>query len=217
MPRGIFITFEGGEGTGKTTQIRLLENYLHALGHDVLVSREPGGTPFAEAVRGVLLDPRHTPDGLSEYFLLAACRRNHVRTLLRPALESGKIVLCDRFSDSSVVYQGIVRGIGIDVVENIDRLATDGLTPDLTFVIDLDPVDALPRVHARNATTDTKENRLDDEPETFHRQVRAGFLQLAKIHRQRIRMIDGNAERDEVHLSIVKALPKELGKKCRFR
>ncbi len=210
MERGYLITFEGGEGTGKSTQIRLLEHDLRSKGHNVLVSREPGGTPLAEAIRGVLLDPQHTPDGLSEYFLLAACRRNHVRTLLRPALDDGKIVLCDRFSDSSVVYQGIVRGVGIEVIENIDRLTTDGLSPDLTLLIDVDPVEALPRVYARNATTNSSGNRLDNEPETFHHQVRSGFLQLAKSHPQRMRIIDGGAKIDEVHRRIIDTLPEVL-------
>ncbi|MCU0304721.1 MAG: dTMP kinase, partial [Thermoanaerobaculales bacterium] len=139
MHDGFFITFEGGEGTGKTTQIRRLAAHLEGLGRAVVVTREPGGTPVAEAARAVLLDPALAPDGLTELFLLEAARRDHVERVIRPALEGGGVVLSDRFADSSTVYQGIVRGLGEELVIRLNRLATGDLEPDLTLVLDLDP------------------------------------------------------------------------------
>ena len=143
MPRGYFITFEGGEGTGKTTQLGLLDDWLRTLGHTTVVTREPGGTDFAEAVRALLLDPELEPDGVSEIFLLEAARRDHVERVIRPALGDGSVVLCDRFTDSSLVYQGFVRDLGWDRVAELNRLATGGLDPDLTLVLDMDPEAAL--------------------------------------------------------------------------
>jgi dTMP kinase len=179
MSRGWFITFEGGEGTGKSTQLGLLNDWLTTLGHTTVVTREPGGTSLAEAVRALLLDPELEPDGLSEIFLLEASRHDHVERVIRPAVEKGAVVLCDRFTDSSLVYQGLVRGLGWDEVTRLNRLATGGLEPDLTLVFDMDPEAALARAHRRNSEGSARESRLDDEPAQFHRRVREGFLELA--------------------------------------
>ena len=152
MSRGWFITFEGGEGTGKSTQLGLLDEWLRTLGHTTVLTREPGGTALGEAVRALLLDPDLEPDGVSEIFLLEASRRDHVERVIRPALEDGTVVLCDRFTDSSLVYQGVVRGLGWDRVAELNRIATGGLEPDLTLVFDMDPEQALARARSRNSS-----------------------------------------------------------------
>ena len=210
MERGWFVTFEGGEGTGKSTQVARLRDHLLGLGLEVVVTREPGGTALAEAVRAVLLDPAYEPDGLTEIFLLAAARHEHVERVIRPALERRAAVLCDRYTDSSAVYQGMVRGVGEEVVARINRLATGALEPDLTIVLDVEPAQALPRAHCRNADTDLNESRLDDEPVAFHTRVRKGFLRLARQHPDRVQVVDASGDPDVVFKRIVAVLPAEL-------
>jgi dTMP kinase len=210
MPRGYFITFEGGEGTGKSTQLMLLNDWLGTLGHTVVVTREPGGTRLAEAVRALLLDPELEPDGLSEIFLLEAARRDHVQRVIRPAIDDGSVVLCDRFTDSSLVYQGLVRELGWDEVAGLNRLATGGLDPDLTLVFDMDPEAALARAHSRNSEGASRESRLDDEPAEFHRRVREGFLDLAYREPDRVQVIDAVGSPEEVFARVHPVLPEDL-------
>jgi dTMP kinase len=210
MQRGWFITFEGGEGTGKTTQIGSLAGHLESRGHVVIVTREPGGTPVAEAARAVLLDPALEPLGLSELFLLEAARHDHVERVIRPALARGEVILCDRYADSSTVYQGMVRGIGVERVEELNELATGGLNPDLTLIFDLDPEAGVSRARSRNAEGDGSESRLDDEPAEFHRCVREGFLRLAVRYPHRVRVIDATGEPETVFDRLVAELPEEL-------
>jgi len=210
MIKGWFISFEGGEGTGKSTQIELLAEHMRARGLMVVVTREPGGTPVAEAARALLLDPAMEPDGLTELFLLEAARRDHVQRVIRPALELGRVVLCDRFADSSVVYQGLVRGVGVDRTIDLNRIATDGLEPDLTVVLDLDHESGLQRARARNADGDGAESRLDDEPNAFHQRVREGFLELAEASPNRFRVVAADGEPDEVFARILRVIPEEL-------
>jgi dTMP kinase len=150
----------------------------------VVVTREPGGTALAEAVRALLLDPARDIDGLTEIFLLEAARHDHVERVIRPALLRGAVVLCDRFADSSWVYQGVVRGLGEELVERLNLLATGGLEPDLTLVLDMEPRAALGRALDRNSATSSRESRLDDEPPAFHEGVRRGFHRLAGRRRQ---------------------------------
>ena len=210
MSRGYFITFEGGEGTGKSTQIGLLNDWLTTLGYTTVITREPGGTKFAEAVRALLLDPELEPDGVSEIFLLEASRHDHVERVIRPAIEDGAVVLCDRFTDSSLVYQGLVRGLGWDEVAALNRLATGGLDPDLTLVFDMDPEAALTRAHTRNSEGSSRESRLDDEPAGFHRRVREGFLELAERKPDRVRVIDADGSPEKVFARIHAVLPEAL-------
>jgi len=210
MPRGWFITFEGGEGTGKSTQIRLLTEHLRARGRVVVVTREPGGTPVAEAARAVLLDPGLEPDGLSELFLLEAARHDLVEAVIRPALECGEVLLCDRYADSSIVYQGMVRGVGEALTAELNRIATGGLQPDLTIVLDLDHESGVERARSRNAEGDGSESRLDDEPAAFHRRVREGFLSLAEREPARIRVVSADGGPEEVFERILAALPEGL-------
>ena len=210
MQRGWFITFEGGEGTGKTTQIRTLAEHFEARGKTVIVTREPGGTPVAEAARAVLLDPALDPMGLSELFLLEAARHDHVEKVIRPALDRSEVVLCDRYADSSTVYQGMVREIGIDQVEELNDLATGGLDPDITIILDLDPEAGVARARSRNATGDGSESRLDDEPVEFHQRVREGFLRLSVLYPHRVRVVDAIGDPDAVFARLLAALPEEL-------
>jgi dTMP kinase len=204
--RGTFITLEGGEGTGKSTQVERLADWLRHGGREVVVTREPGGTPLAEAVRSVLLDPDHDPDGLVELFLLEAARRDHTERVVRPALEAGAVVVCDRYADSSTVYQGMVRGVGVAEVERLNRIATGGLEPDRTVVFDLDPREGLARARRRNATGDGSSTRLDDEPDPFHDAVRAGFLRLAEAHPERVVVVDARGPADEIFRRVLDAL-----------
>ena len=190
--RGLFFTFEGGEGAGKSTQIRRLAAHLETLGRKVIITREPGGTPYAEAIRALLLGPEASGDAMTEALLFAAARREHIRALIGPALDAGVIVLCDRFTDSTRAYQG--GRIADDVLEATIRLATGGLKPDATFLLDLPPGIGLARAQARNAAVDTFE-RADM---TFHEAVRARFLALAKAEPDRIAVIDASAGEESV-------------------
>ncbi len=210
MARGWLITFEGGEGTGKSTQLALLERRLAERGFSTVTTREPGGTALAEAIRELLLDPEHGPDGLSEAFLLQAARHDLVERVLRPALARGAVVLCDRYSDSSLVYQGVVRGVGVETVAELNRLATGGLRPDLTLVFDLEPSQSLARVEGRNAGPASVTSRFDSEPETFHRAVRETYLELARREPDRVRVIAAAGPTEEVARRVVAALPQEL-------
>ncbi len=191
MSQGLFITFEGGEGTGKSTQLRRLAEWLRQLDREVVTTREPGGTPVAEAVRAILLDPEHEPDGFTELFLLEAARRDHVEKLIRPALARHAVVLSDRFADSSTVYQGMVRHLGVAVVRQLNVFATGGLEPDMTLIFDMDPECALARAHGRNAATG-ETSRIDDEPVAFHREIREAFLRLAESQPARCHVIDAD-------------------------
>jgi dTMP kinase len=197
MSDGFFVTFEGGEGTGKSTQMDRLARWFGAQAIEVVMTREPGGTPIAESVRRILLDPALDPDGMTELFLLEAARHDHVEGLIRPALERGAVVLADRFADSSTVYQGLVRGLGAAVVRQLNAMATGGLKPDLTLVFDLDPDEAIGRAQGRNAA-DGSSSRLDDEPLVFHRKIRQAFLRLAEAVPERIRVVDAKGTEDEV-------------------
>jgi dTMP kinase len=175
-----------------------------------VVTREPGGTTLGEAVRALLLDPELEPDGVSEIFLLEASRRDHVERVIRPALADGSVVLCDRFTDSSLVYQGVVRGLGWDEVAALNRIATGGLEPDLTLVFDMDPEQALARAQSRNSSGSARGNRLDDEPAAFHRKVREGFLELARRELDRVRVIDASGRPEKVFARIRPVLPEDF-------
>jgi len=179
----MFIAFEGGEGAGKSTQEALLADHVQRLGRTVVRTREPGGTPAAEAIRDVLLSPRFTGlDPHAEALLFAAARGEHASAVIRPALERGDIVICDRYIDSSVAYQGIARGLGAEPVRELSLWATNGLVPDLTILLDVDPVVGLSRL--------SNPDRMEAEPIEFHRKVREGFLALAKAEPHRYLIVD---------------------------
>jgi dTMP kinase len=203
-PRGLFITFEGGEGVGKSTQIRRLAASLEARGHRVVVTREPGGTPLAEAIRGVLLGAEGSPDAMTQALLFAAARRDHVRVLIEPALAAGAVVLCDRFADSTRSYQG--GALPAATIETLIALATGGLVPDLTLLLDLASEEGLARARLRGGAADGFE-RADS---AFHAEVRARFLALASAEPGRIALIDASAGEAEVAAVIAACVEARL-------
>lgn len=200
VERGKFITFEGIDGSGKTTQLRLLADWLNEAGFEVVTTREPGGTALGATVRAALLDCEPgSVDPLAELLLYAADRAQHVRQLIGPALDAGRIVLCDRFCDATIAYQGCGRSLPVDLIDRLNRLATGGLTPDLTLIFDLEVPAGLARTGARQSIPDAgQRNRLDREPEDFHQRVREGYLSLAAGSDPRFRVIPAGGTVAEV-------------------
>lgn len=197
--RGKFITFEGGEGSGKTTIIRQLAEELRAKGFSVVTTREPGGGKISEAIREIILDKQNTEmDARTEALLYAASRRQHLVEVILPALLQNSIILCDRYLDSSLAYQGVARELGISEVYKMNQFATDGILPDCTFYIDVDPTVGLQRIVDNNRN----QNRLDLEQKEFHDKVRTGYLELANMYPNRIRVIDGNQTKEEVYQDV---------------
>ena len=188
MKKGLFITFEGCEGSGKTTVSKYLYNRLKDEGYDVIYSREPGGVDIAEQIRAVILNVNNTAmDPRTEALLYAASRRQHLAEVVLPALNEGKIVLCDRFVDSSLVYQGYARGIGIDKVWELNQFAIDDCMPDMTLYYDVDVEIGLARVRSRGEL-----NRLDSENVEFHKSVRRAYQLIAEKYPERIVTVDSN-------------------------
>jgi dTMP kinase len=186
--RGFFITFEGTEGSGKSSQIGILARYLTQQGHRVVATREPGGTPFGEQIRKVLLNVKnHRLDSRAELFLYLSSRTQHLEEVILPALNKGKIVICDRFSDATLAYQGYGRRLDLKFVRPAVDFSAKGLSPDLTLLLDLDVDVGLARVRIRG-----RRNRLDREEQQFHERVRAGYLRLARMDRKRIRLIEAS-------------------------
>jgi dTMP kinase len=207
---GLFVTFEGGEGAGKSTQIRRLADALRAKGHEVLVTREPGGSPGAEAVRHVLLSGAAEPYGTRmEAILFAAARNDHVEEIIRPALRNGKVVLCDRFMDSSRVYQGVTGNLEPDFIETLQRVAVDGVVPDCTLILDLPAKAGLERARRRGAAVATAPDRFEKEELETHEKRREAFLDIASREPERCHVVNAmqteEAIADEV-VSIVDQL-----------
>lgn len=191
--RGIFITFEGVDGCGKSTQMRFLDEYLRGRGYDTLVTREPGGCQISEQIRGVLLDVNNT--GMcdrTEALLYAAARAQHTEQVIKPSLAADKIVLCDRFTDSSLAYQGIGRGLGAGNILAINNFATGGLVPDKTFFLDFPPDLAFKRMNEKK-----KHDRLELQKEDFYKRLYDGFLELAQAQPDRIIIIDARGEKSK--------------------
>jgi dTMP kinase len=206
--KGVFITFEGCEGCGKSTQVRKLENHLKAQGCEVVSTREPGGTSVAESIRSILLDPgNETLSPVTELLLYEAARAQHVRERILPALEAGKIVISDRFFDSTTAYQGAGRGLGAEDVVRLHAIATGGLTPDLTIVIDVPAALGLARA------TQGGSDRIEREKIDFHERVRAEFLRLARAEPERIRVVDGTRSIVEVAAAIREIVDRVLTEK----
>lgn len=196
---GIFITFEGVEGCGKSTQVRIMGQRLVAAGLPVRVLREPGGTRVGEAIRDILLDSANTGlDARAELLLYEASRAQHVAEVIEPALAAGDIVLCDRFYDSTTAYQGYARGIPLEDVAGLNATATGGLAPDLTIVIDIDPATGLERACRASEGAD----RLEAEDIAFHERVRQGFLAIARENPDRVVVVSGDGTAEEVALRI---------------
>jgi dTMP kinase len=194
--RGLFITFEGVDGSGKTTQLKLLAQRLREHGHEVLETAEPGGTEIGLQIRRILLDASNRDlCARAELLLMFAARAQNVEQWILPALDQGRIVLCDRFTDSTVVYQGVARGLGIDPVMTIDSIACNGLTPDLTLYIDIDVETGLARALTRDMDkAGVNETRMEEQALDFHRRVWEGYLELARREPERVRLINGASE-----------------------
>lgn len=203
----MFITFEGPEGSGKTTQIQRLGAYLRERGVECVVTKEPGGTPLADRIRAILLDPRETAmDRLTELLLYAASRRQHVVEVIRPALERGTTVLCDRFTDATLAYQGFGRLLELDRLRMLNDWVTDRRAPDLTLLFDIEEEVGLRRANSRNERTANNEGRFEAEDLRFHRRVREGYLSLALAEPKRFVTIDANGTVDEVFARMTEAL-----------
>lgn len=212
MQSGKFITFEGGEGVGKTTQIKLLTDRLEKLGHECLQSREPGGSSGAEAVRHVLLSGFAEKIGVppsGEAVLFAAARADHVDTVIRPALAQGKWVLCDRFMDSTRVYQGENDEVSPDLIDYLEYIAIDGTRPDLTFILDLRAEIGLNRANQRRASDETAD-RFERETVAIHEKRRQAFLKLAQRDPKRCRIINASQTVDEIAFDIWSIVQDEL-------
>jgi len=206
--RGVFITFEGPDGSGKSTQARLLAERLRGEGRPVLESVEPGGTPIGQQIRRILLDPANkelTPT--AELLLMFAARAQNVEQWILPALAQGKIVISDRFTDSSVAYQGAGRGLGLDTVLQLDRIACHGLVPDLTICVDIDTETGLARALARGGA----ETRLEEQAVEFHRRAREAYHELARREPQRFRLIDGRGTPEAIAAKVWEQVSPLLG------
>jgi dTMP kinase len=209
---GFFITFEGVEGCGKTTQLRLLKERLAAAGEKVTSTREPGGCPIADQMRAILLDAQNsaiTP--LAELLLYAAARAQHVQEVILPALERGETVLCDRFTDATLAYQGHGRELDLETIGQLNRLATGGLEPKLTVLIDCPVQVGLSRALARiEAAQGAREERFELESVRFHERVRAGYLGLAAAHPERFVVVDGSGDVARTEKLVLEALAERL-------
>lgn len=206
--QGHFITFEGGEGAGKTTVLQLVKQTLIDQGYDVLTTREPGGIAIAEEIREVILNPGNTMmDARTEALLYAAARRQHLVEKVYPALSQGKIVLCDRFIDSSLAYQGYARGLGIDEVLMINQFAIDGKMPSLTIFFDIEPIQGLERIAK---SEDREKNRLDLENLTFHEKVYEGYNILLNKFENRIKVVNAEQAIKQVEADVLTLLKNHL-------
>jgi len=206
--RGKFITFEGADGSGKTTQIEMIKKYLEEKGYECLLTREPGGSNLGNKIREILLHYDGEVDSLCELLLYMADRAQHVNTIIRPALERGQIVLCDRYTDSSVAYQGYARGLDVEKIIELNKIATENLEPDLTIVFDVETETAIKRVGEIK-------DRLEQEGIEFHKKLRKGYLELAKRFPQRIKVINANLSIEEVFSQVINALEDSMKIECK--
>ena len=207
MARGKFITFEGGEGCGKSTQVKRLKEALEKTGVEVLLTREPGGTWLSEEIRHLIKDQTtDAPCDRSELLLFLAARAQLVKNVIRPALEAGKWGVSDRFSDSTIAYQGYGRGLPLDILKDMNDFACEGLKPDLTLLLDVTPETSHARMHQREVSTNTTGDRIELAGDEFHRRLRRGFAELAKVCPERIVTIDANGTVDEVWENVWKLM-----------
>ena len=205
----MFITLEGIEGSGKTTQIKYMVDFLRHKGQECVVTREPGGTLIGRKIRSILLDSEnHAMDSLTELLLYMADRAQHISEIIRPALDSGKTVICDRFYDATVVYQGHARGLEIEFIQALHKNIFNEVKPDMTLLLDLSPEKGLNRawqaIHAGDRTG--KETRLEEEDVSLHKKVREGYLALAAAEPQRIKIIDASRDEEAVRKDIMKVI-----------
>ena len=206
----LFITLEGPEGSGKTSAIKIVRERLEKLGYQIVMTREPGGTPISEQIRNVILDKSNTAmDPRTEALLYAASRRQHLVEKIWPSLKEGKIVFCDRYLDSSLAYQGYARNLGVEDILKVNEYATEGTFPNITFLFDIDPQLGLDRI---NQNKDREVNRLDVEKLEFHQKVRNGYLELSKKFSDRYIVIDASKPLEEVADNVFNEIINRLGK-----
>lgn len=204
----MFITLEGGEGSGKSTALRHIVQKLEEEGYEIVLTREPGGTPISEQIRNVILDKSNVNmDPWTEALLYAASRRQHIQEKIIPSLKAGKIVISDRFLDSSLAYQGGARGLGIDEIERMNQYATNGLLPDLTLLFDLPPAVGLARI---GANSEREVNRLDVEKISFHEKVRSAFHEVAERYPDRIVILDASLSPEELSQKAYEVIERKL-------
>ena len=207
----MFITLEGIDGCGKTTQAEMLVGWLRGRGHKVLHTREPGGTEIGRKIRAILLDPENKKiTGLTELMLYSADRAQHLAEIIEPALKEGCVVVCDRFSDATEAYQGHARGLRLETIEMLTRIATAGRKPDLTLLLDIPADKALSRAKAREEDGDGKEARFEQESLRFHEKVREGYLKIAAREPGRVKVIDATGSPEEVQARILEFLDFRL-------
>jgi dTMP kinase len=202
--KGKFITLEGPEGAGKSTQARMLAEYLQKEGLEVVRSREPGGVSIAEQLREILLDTESIIYPKTEILLYASGRAQHTQELIIPALESGKCVICERYTHASIAYQGYGRGLDMELIKQLNVISTSGLDPDFTVVLDIDVIEGLKRVRSSNRELD----RLESENVEFHRRVREGYLKIAS-ESEKVDVIDSSGETEDIHKKIVEAIKRQ--------
>ena len=196
MSKGLFITFEGGDGCGKTTQIKLLDEYLRSKGYKTLLTREPGSKGLGVKLREILLNYDGEVSPNAESFLFLADRAQHVDCIIKPALEEGVVVLCDRHTDSTVAYQGYGRGLDLEQIHRLNNIATSGLKPDLTIVLDVD-------VETSQKRVGTEKDRMESAGIEFFERVRKGFLEIAKQEPERVKVVDSTQSIEEIHREIL--------------
>lgn len=209
--RGRFITFEGIDGSGKSTQLRLLAGDLRVRGLDVLTTLQPGGTPLGRRLREAFLETEENVHPMAELLLFAADRAQHVNFLIKPALEAGRIVISDRYADATAAYQGAGRGFDAQIINQVIKLATGGLKPDLTLFFDIPIEKAILRTNSRT-DDETVKNRMDRETTEFYERVRRAYLKIAEKEPRRFRIIDANGSIEEVHARVSEIVTKFLGK-----
>lgn len=202
---GLFITFEGPDGAGKTTQIRRLADEITRQGHEVIMTREPGGTPIGDKIRSIILAPEHDEMvSQAEVLLYAASRAQHVHEKIIPALQAGSIVLCDRFIDASIAYQGFGLGIDVETVRMINRFASSGIAPTRTYMLDIPAEESLKRLHKRSQGTNDGLDRIEQRELDYHRAVREAFLGIAERERDRILLVRADRPEEEIAAEIAK-------------
>lgn len=205
MEKGLFITFEGADGCGKSTQMELLAKYLQEKGHEVVLTREPGAKGLGEKIRELLLNYNGEVSDRCESFLFLADRAQNIDIIVKPAIAEGKIILSDRHTDSSVAYQGYGRGLDIERINMLNNLATNGLKPDLTFVFDIDVETSMERVGK-------EKDRMESAGKDFHNRVRNGYLELAKQNPERIKVIDATQSIEEIHKKVIEIFLSKFNK-----
>ncbi len=201
MSKGLFITFEGADGCGKSTQLKLLAEYLQKQGKEVVITREPGCAGLGQKIREILLNYDGEVSDRCESFLFLADRAQNIDIVVKPAVEQGKIVLCDRHTDSSVAYQGYGRGLSIERINMLNNLATDGKKPDLTLVFDIDVETSMQRVG-------TEKDRMESAGKDFHNRVRNGYLEIARREPDRVKVLDATQSIEEIHNEVIKIVEK---------